>query len=289
MDNFAEALIEDPSSTDVMDVVKFYQKNPVQAACDIFGFKFGLPWHQRLALKAAWELPDVIQVWTRGGGKTFFLAMFAGLSAILFPEEKVGIFGPSYRQAKFVWAELERLYDKSPIFKELTVKKPIMSNENCHIKFLKGSIIEALPLGDGSKIRGARYFRILGDEAAQIPEDVLDIVIGGMRATTKDPMEAVEAMRLQREMIKKGEMDITELIEPPKNKLLLTSTAYYRFNHLWDRVCLFKHEINKHKDKHPIIKVPEKIMWNDERALLMFDCDDPPEGFMNMKSVEENR
>lgn len=280
-------LLEDVTRDDITDVFEYWRKNPIIASRDLLGVD--LPPHQRLALRSAWLLPDVIQVWTRGGGKTWFLALFAALSAALYPAEKIGIFGPSYRQAKFVWAELEKIYDNAPKFQEMCIKKPSMSNEKCHLKLLNNSIIEALPLGDGGKIRGARYFRILVDEAAQIPDDVLDIVIGGMRATHKNPMDNVRLIEHQRRMIAKGLMREDELLKPPKNKLLLASTAFYRFNHLWDRVQIYKERIQQDTHLNPKILVPNKVMWNDERALLMFDRFDPPEGFMDMQSIEENR
>lgn len=285
----SQVLFEDLSHEDVAQVIACWQSNPVQAAVDIFGFQYGLPSHQTLALKLAWGLSDVIQVWTRGGGKTFFLSMFAWLSAVLFPEEKIGIFGPSFRQAKFVWAEVERAYDKSPILQELCKKQPTITPDKCHARLYNGSIIEALPLGDGSKIRGARYYRLLCDEAAQIPEDILDIVLGGMRATTKDPMYNVWKIKEQREAVMRGELLEEDIVEAPTNKMLLTSTAFYQFNHLWRRVKMFESEIMNpdNKDLDPQVMMPGEIMWNKNRAVVMFDYRDPPEGFMNMGSIME--
>lgn len=282
-----DALFENVSNSDVAEVVKFYQENPVKAAEDIFGFEFGLPWHQRMALNISWEKSDVIWVFSRGAGKSWMLALFSALSAILYPEEKIGIFGPSFRQSKFVWMELEKLYDRSKIFQELCKKKPMIQSDVCDLRLTNGSIINALPLGDGSRIRGARYYRIIVDELAQVPEDILDIVIGGMRATTKDPMEAVVTMRRQRELIAEGKIKEANMIMPKTNKLLMASTAYYAFNHLYRRVQLFKQDVESSPEKHPVIKVPDKIYWNDDRAVLMFDKDDPPEGFMNQKSIDE--
>lgn len=284
-----DALFENVSNEDVAEVIKFYQENPVRAAEDIFNFPHGLPWHQRMALNLSWEKSDVIWVFTRGGGKSWMLALFSALSAILYPEEKIGIFGPSFRQSKFVFMELEKLYERSKIFQELCRKKPMMLPDVCDIRLVNGSIINALPLGDGSKIRGARYYRIIVDEAAQVPEDILDIVIGGMRATTKDPMESVATMKEQRRLIAAGKMKQSNMIDVKANKLLMASTAYYQFNHLYKRIQIFKREVESDDSKNPVIKVPDKIFWNDDRAVVMFTKDDPPEGFMNQKSIEEMR
>lgn len=286
----------DFSFGEAAEIMSVYQKNPTIAAVDLLGpgvLPYGLPWHQRLALKVAWEKPNVIQVWTRGGGKTWFDALYAVLSAMLFPNEKIGLFSASFRQAKFIWAELEKMYQNSPILQEFAIKRPMAPPDKCYLHLKNGSIIDALPLGDGQKIRGARYFRIVGDEAAQIPDDVLDIVIRGMTATSKNAMEEVHKMRKQRELIEKGLLKEEDLIRSASNKTLLTSTAFFRFNHLWKRVCLFEQEIKNPDNVHlnPQVLVDNyegtKIMWNDERALIMFDYKDPPEGFMNMESIKE--
>jgi hypothetical protein len=105
-------------------------------------------------------------------------------------------------------------------------------------------------------------------------------------------------MRKQRELIAEGKMSAELLQEPEKNKLLLASTAFYSFNHLWRRVQLFRGEILRPENaaKHPKVLIDNVnasetsvTMWNDDRAVLMFDYLDPPEGFMNMASIEESK
>jgi len=51
------------------------------------------------------------------------------------------------------------------------------------------SFIEAVPLGnDGSKIRGSRFYLIVVDELAQVPDTILDLVIRPFGATSLAPM-----------------------------------------------------------------------------------------------------
>ena len=278
------------------EIFKVYQQNPTLAAQDLLQLEDGLPWHQRLALKVAWNSPNTIMIWTRGGGKTWFNAMYALLRAMCYPNEKVGIFSASFRQAKFVWAEIEKMYSNSAIVKECCYKRPMSPPDKCYLQLKNGSVIEALPLGDGQKIRGARYFDIVTDEVAQIPEDIFDIVIRGMTATSKDPMAEVKKLKAQQELLKLGLITEEQLYTPTANKILMTSTAFYRFNHLWKRVELFDNEIRKPENANlnPNIVVDNgpdgtKVMWNKERALIMFDYMDPPKGFMKESSIKEAR
>ena len=79
-----------------MELMNIYRDNPAAAARDLLGVD--LAPHQRVMLKSMWDCNNVITILSRGSVKTFIDAVFAVLRAMLYPGEKVGIFGPSYRQ-----------------------------------------------------------------------------------------------------------------------------------------------------------------------------------------------
>ena len=293
------------------ELIMMYRKNPAAAARDLLNVE--LAPHQRVILKSMWECNNVILVLSRGGGKTFMDAVFAVLRALLYPGEKVGIFGPSYRQSKFVFAEVEKLYDMSPDLRDACAKKPIKGTDMCYLDFSPaenrpGSVIHALPLGDGGKIRGARYFTILADEVAQIPPEILDVVVRGMMATSKNPMESVRWLKQQKKMLAEGKIDKIEKVH--QNKLVMSSTAYYQYNHFWKRadgyqqLLLDKYEQGQ-KLKAQGKEIPDElkvefrghdlnngqiahnVMRDDDRALIAFNWKDFPEGFMNEESIQE--
>lgn len=241
------------------------------------------------------------------------LALFAVLRAMLYPGERVGIMAPTFRQAKFVFAEIEKMYEMSPDFREACQKPPVKAPESCYVKLIghnnrPGSLIEALPLGDGGKIRGARYFTIICDELAQIPSEILDVVIRGMMATSKDPMENVRRIEQERKLVAEGRLERVNNIA--QHRLVFASTAYYQYNHFWERVSGFA-EIFAEKKKAitrllaegkevpPELQIvfrgnspndgqiPHRVMMDEQRCLLMFNKDDPPEGFMNQESIAE--
>lgn len=217
--------------------------------------------------------------------------------------------------SKFVFAEVEKIYDMSPILRENCFKKPVRGTDMCYLHFnpcedRPPSVIEAIPIGDGGKIRGARYYTVLCDEAAQVPKDILNIVIRGMMATSKNPMESVKHMAEQRRLMEMGLIDKVDKLH--SNKLILSSTAYYQYNHLWERVCGYIDTVMQKKRKAEQLLasggVPTPDMWTElrgkplndgqipaniirdaERAVIAFDHDSYPPGFMNEDSINEAR
>jgi intein/homing endonuclease len=212
--------------------------------------------------------------------------------------------------SKFVFAEMERIFDISEQFRDACAKKPVRGTDCCYIQLKSvanrpGSIVEILPLGDGAKIRGARYHTLLLDETAQIPRSILDIVVRGMMATSKNPMEGVRMMERQKALVAEGRLDKVET--PAGNKMLIASTAYYQYNHLWERVrdmqdlILSQYEEWEKKGRRGACPVElrgespnggqlrNRIMADKKRAIVAFNYKDPPEGFMNMESIEESK
>lgn len=221
--------------------------------------------------------------------------------------------GLIHHNSKFVFGEIEKMYEESPELRAACIKPPVRSPEYCYLKFHGaenkiGSSIQALPLGDGGKIRGARFFTIICDELAQIPRDIIDIVVRGMMATSKNPMENARKIEKQKKLFKQGK--IKKIEGPEQNKIIFASTAYYQYNHFWERIQGFQSILEEkiikakklEKEGKPIPEelkvirrgtspnfgqIKHRIMMDDKRAIVFFNFNDPPEGFMNNDSIEE--
>ena len=299
----------DRKSVNKVEIMRFWRANPCQAAKDIFDVD--LDPHQRIVLNARFTHDRVIDVLSRGTGKTFMGGLFGSLRGILMPGHRVGLIGPSFRQSKYLFAEIEKLHERSPIFQASCAKPPTQRPESCIVKFKaapgkNASFIEALPLGsDGSKIRGARYFDVVADEAAQIDNTILNTVVQGFLATSSDPMERVRMLAEQRAMIAEGLMTEEDLVRPVNNKLILSSTAYYQYNHLWGRVNNLIEHFQREARKASQGKaaetlqmrggslnegqIPHRFFSDGKRCLTAFSYRDPSEGFMNVQSILEAR
>lgn len=159
--------------------------------------------------------------------------------ALLYPNSKIGIIAPSFRQGKLLIQEKykDEFCNWSP-FLQGEEEAFVCNNAKARIDFYNGSFIEAFPVGIGSgtnaaaKIRGARLNVALVDEAVYVSEEIIENVL--------IPMLIV---RSGYEVGKKDEeSDIS-------NKLIMTSSAGYRFNHLYSRYCKWTQEMIKPDNK----------------------------------------
>jgi len=213
---------------------------------------------------------------------TFMLGTLAALSCLLYPGYRVGLIGPVFRQSKMIFSEVEKLYDQSPILREATAKKPTRGSDTCYLKFKSvagktPSYIEGLPLGDGSKIRGSRFYLILIDELAQIPDQTLDMVVRPMGATALAPMERVRRLEEQTRLIKAGLAVEEDFQEEKVNKMVMTSSGYYKFNHMWRRMkdhwkMMVEYEAKGEECPYSVWQVP---YW------------DLPDGFLDKANIAE--
>ena len=257
------------------DLVQFYRQYPELAAEDLLNIE--LSDVQKVVLKAMWTKRYVMSIMCRGSGKTYLNAVFACLKAMLYPGYRIGLVAPTFRQAKFVFEECNKLWQRSPILQEATEKKPTQQSDNCYIRFKaiggrNASLIQAQPLGDGTKIRGSRYYTILCDEFPHIPEDIFNMVIRPMGATVADPMENVRRIKIQRELLAKGLITEEEMERSDShNQIIITSSGYFMFNHMYGLYCTYLSEERKGDDDFAVFRVPYWLL---------------PEGFLDKGNIE---
>lgn len=216
---------EQKSFTPEEQTIQFWRDHPVEAQKEIIGYN--LNWFQRIMLKEIWTHPFNLWVMGRGCSKTFLTAITCVLWALLYPNWSIGIIAPVFRQANFIFDEIQKIYDRSPYVRLSAVKEPSRGTERSIIKFSNGSFIEALPLGDGSKIRGRRYRFVLIDEAAQCPIDVINKVVM--------PFLGVRI----------GNLD---------NKLLWASSAYYKHNFFYGKYIRFRINEIDNPEKYSVLE-----------------------------------
>jgi hypothetical protein len=259
-------------------MVEFYRTDPVLAAYDLL--RVDLAPVQRIILRDMWFKNYCITVAGRGCGKTFLLGINAALHALLYPGYRIGLIAPSFRQSKMIFAEVEKLYQKSSILREATEKKPTRGADTCFLKFKgtensNGSYIEALPIGvDGAKIRGSRFYLIEIDELAQMPSDVIDMVIRPMAAVHLEPMQKVREIERIEKLIAEGLATEDDLETDTANKMIMTSSGYFKFNHMWHRMKSYWKAMSEESEstKYAVHQVPYRMM---------------PRGFLDMNNINE--
>lgn len=117
---------------------------------------------QLAVLKELWARPFPMLIGSRGCSKSFTLGVYAVLRALLSQGSKVVIVGTAFRQSKAVFEYAERIWNSSPVLRELVGAGPRKAPNGPHretdrwLLRLGESTISALPLGTGESIRGQR-------------------------------------------------------------------------------------------------------------------------------------
>lgn len=103
-------------------------------------------------LQIMWNTPFPMLIACRGGSKSYMLAAYAVLRALLDPGVKVVIVGAGLRQARLVFNYIDTIWASSPVLRGIvgTGKKsgPRQNVDLCYFR-IGDSIIYALPMGDG--------------------------------------------------------------------------------------------------------------------------------------------
>jgi len=208
---------------------------------------------QQVMLHMLWFKKFPLILATRGAGKTFMLAVYAALKAILSPGSKIVIVGAGFRQAKLVFKYIEQLYNASPIFQEAVgqAERPKYGSDAATLQ-VGLSQITAIPIGDGEKIRGLRATILIADEFASIPEEIFDIVIKPFTAVHADPAERAANKRFMRRLEKldanPGIVRMIEELQGFGNQVVISGTPSYRHNHFYHRYCFYRAFINSKGD-----------------------------------------
>lgn len=197
---------------------------------------------QMAIIHTLWTKPFPMLIGCRGASKTFMLAVFSTLKAILDQGSRVVLVGGGLRQAKLVFEYIDTLWRNSPVFRNIVgggIKAgPKTTVDLCYFNIGRSKIM-ALPMGDGSKIRGFRANVIIADEFASIDETIFDIVIRGFGIVAQSPIEEAKKLDLIRRMKAAGiePEEIEDIMEGEVavkgNQIIRAGTAYYAFNHFY--------------------------------------------------------
>jgi len=263
---------------DVMSKLSLYRKHPIMAGKELLECDF--PPAQRVVLRQLFDLSFLFTSATRGFGKSFLAAVQGLLTAILMPNSRILFTGPTFRTAKIIFMEMEKILNNSKRAQIWLKRPPIHNSDMWRCEFITGSIIFALPLASESEvsIRGVRAHLILADEVPHIPEDTFSMVLTPMISTRKDPMIAVRKIEQLKRMVAQGKITKEEALSKDFgfNKLFCYTSAYFKFNHAYKKMEEFQ------------VMRQEKLNLNikPNSDTFCFSYLDLPEGFPDLNAVE---
>lgn len=201
----------------LQEKIEYYRQH-IDVFCEEY-LEIPLNLYQKIALRAMAKYNFIVLVWSRGLGKTWTSAIYVCCMAILYPNLRIGIIAPSFRQSKML---VEDKIDNDLCIRSDALRQEIVDSKNgtdqLIRKFANNSQIIAIPIGtSGAKIRGGRFSIIIADEYAQINPNIVQSVIKPMMVAKLD--YKVDA---------KDDEDFFDM------KFISISSAYFKFNHLYE-------------------------------------------------------
>jgi hypothetical protein len=244
-------------------------------------------------LQEFWIRPFPMFVASRGFGKSFLMALYCTLRCILVPGTKIVVVGAAFRQSKIIFEYMETLWRNSPILRSIfngNDDGPRRDVDRCTMRLGESWTI-AVPMGDGSKIRGLRAHIIIADEFASISPDIYETVVSGFAAVSASPIQNVKEEAKKAAMRQAGLWtDELEAVQIKKgNQAIIAGTADYSFKHFAQYWKRYKSIINSRGDKHKLEEifkgeVPDSFNWQDY-SIIRVPYELIPKGFMDDKQV----
>ena len=269
-------------------------RNPeyVGSTCKLL-FNIELHPIQVAILQEFWIRAFPMYIASRGWGKSFLLALYCVLRCAFFPGTKIVVVGAAFRQSKIIFEYMETIWRSSPILRSIfngNDDGPRRDVDRCTLR-LGDSWTIAIPMGDGSKIRGLRAHIIIADEFASISPDIYETVVSGFAAVSASPIQNVKEQAKRKAMIEAGlwNDELEKLEYKMGNQAIISGTADYAFKHFASYWKRYKVIIESKGDKNKLEEifngeVPENFNWKDY-TIIRIPYELIPRGFMDDKQV----
>lgn len=269
-------------------------RNPkyIGSTCKLL-FNIELHPMQICILQEFWVRAFPMYVASRGWGKSFLLSLYCILRMTFFPGTKIVVVGAAFRQSKIIFEYMETIWRGSPILRSIfngNDDGPRRDVDRCTMR-LGDSWTIAIPMGDGSKIRGLRAHIIIADEFASISPEIYETVVSGFAAVSASPIQNVKEQAKRQAMIEAGlwndELDIINF--KMGNQAIISGTADYGFKHFASYWKRYKGIIESRGDVRKLEEifkgeVPSNFNWQDY-SIIRIPYELIPKGFMDDKQV----
>lgn len=251
---------------------------------------------QNVILQELWVRKYPMLIASRGASKTFMLALYSLVRALVMPNRRILVAGAAFRQSKFVHEYMETIWKGAPIFRDLVDQDsgPTRSPDMCQFT-VNGSTIKCIPIGTGEKIRGYRCQDLIVEEFSSHSREIFETVLAGFGNVSSAPTDVVKR-RAAEDLAKKRGIDAILLGNDALamgNQIILCGTAFYDFNHFADYWKKYKQIINSKGDFRKVKELfpegaPDGFNWRDY-SILRIPYDVLPRGFMDEGNVARSK
>tara|TARA_R110002051_G_scaffold26358_3_gene63527 strand:- start:6514 stop:8592 length:2079 start_codon:yes stop_codon:yes gene_type:complete len=258
---------------------------------------------QTAILKELWIRSFPMYTASRGFGKSFLLAVYCLIRCLLIPETKIVIVGAAFRQSKVIFEYMDTIWRNAPLLQSVCSDNsgPRRDVDRCTMRINDGWAM-AVPLGDGTKIRGLRAHTIIADEFNSIPTHIYETVVAGFAAVSSNPTQNVKEAAARKKLQKEGlweERFEVAYKEKRANQSIIAGTAGYEFEPYASYWKKYKSTIQNRGDFKKVAEesgedpddVPEYMKRLDWRnfSVIRIPYELIPEGFMDDQQVARAR
>lgn len=281
-----EGTLEDEEAK--ITFAKFLKSNPSFAASLLLGIDI-YPF-QHLMIKSMFEKDYGLYILSRGLSKTYSSAIFAALYAIFNPGVKIGIIAATFRQSKMIFKHMES-FATSPqgkFFAQCIGKTGIRKSPDAWEMKIGNSLVSALPLGDGGRIRGYRFNLILIDEGLLLSENVFSEVIRPFLNVNIDPVKRQQYTEACDKLLAEGLITQEDVDKHsfPNQKLIVLSSASYTFEYLYKLVQDYESKILTPVEK---TLTPSEKPSTISHALFQISYKLAPKGLLSEENILESK
>jgi hypothetical protein len=189
--------------------------------------------YQEIHLKGLLNRNFSMCVFGRGCGKSFIASVFCFLQCVFEPNTKILIAGPTFRTARFIFNNLEKIVNsKGAELLQQAFGSKSKRNDQYEWSINGGSIV-AIPLS-GEKIRGFRANVLVLDEFLLLSEDIIKTVLMPFLVAPQNMKERMEIREMEDTLIREGAMkEEDRMVFENNSKMIALSSASYTFENLY--------------------------------------------------------
>ena len=266
---------------------KFLRNNIGYATEMLIGVKL-FPF-QEMLIKAMMIGDTSMMVLSRGMSKTWSAAIYLMLQLIFRQGVKIGVLSSGFRQAKLILQKAEDIL-KKPHSKIVSGLFKLQKGTDSWTLSCGQSSAMALPLADGSRLRGFRFQILLLDEFLNIPKNIFQEVILPFLGVIENPTQREDIKELEDQLIEEGKMTEDERYKWTDNKLILLSSPSYTFEYMYQLYCEYRDSIlgvgDKTRDdldeEEPLDEKAYKIIFQ-----LSYEC--APDSLYDKKQLNSHK
>lgn len=182
------------------------------------------------------NVPNGEKYWCNGfiNHNSFCSAIYCFLQMIFEPGTKIVIAGPTFRTARNIFNELEKIVNSpAAVLLQQCLSTAPSKRPDVLEWDINGGTIRAIPL-NGEKIRGFRASVLLLDEYLLLSENIVNTVLKPFLLSPKNLARRIEVTRLEDQLVKDGKLKNEDrTVFKNDAKMICLSSASYTFENLY--------------------------------------------------------